>query len=112
MKTMLYHTQLDDLSSLGNMRIKLTREQFEWLAEGSSNSQSNLELLAKHYIDGIELKELSIEAGFSSPARIYTLVKRFEAFVQKKLEDSSTEISAIIHPLGETRFSKFDISNK
>ena len=107
---MMYHTQLVKDASLGNMKINLTNNQFEWLADGSTFNDSNLALLKEHYVNGVELKALALEAGFSSPARIYTLVKRFEAHIQKKLEDKKVEISAVIHRTGEDKFYKFDVS--
>ncbi|MDX1696018.1 MAG: hypothetical protein R3208_19790 [Ketobacteraceae bacterium] len=109
---MMYHTQLVKHASLGNMKINLTNKQFEWLAEGSTYNESNLALLRKHYVEGVELKTLAQEAGFSSPARIYTLVKRWETFIQKKLDEQNVEISAIMHRAGEERFLKFDVSDK
>ena len=107
---MLYHTSLNRPASLNNMKINLTNKQFKWLSEGLEYNATNLEILRKHYVEGSELKDLAKEAGFSSPARIYTLVKSFEANVKKRLTEHDVKMSVVMHPAKEKRFTKFDVS--
>ena len=91
------------------MKLRLTNEQFNWMSEGSAYSDDNLAILRQYYVDGKELKELSELAGFSSRARIYNLVKRFEAYVEKKLATQGFEMSVVIHQRGNDAFLSLDI---
>ncbi len=108
-KQLRYHSRFCGNTRLGYMKLRLTNDQFEWMREGATYSDDNLELLRRYYVDGMELKELSEEAGFSSRARIYNLVRRFEAFVEKKLKEKDCEMSVVIHRNGDESFLSFDI---
>ena len=96
-----------------DMDFKLTNEQFDWLVTGSGYAENSVNLLRRHYVSGESLKELAAEAGFKSPARIYTLVKQFNSFVERKLLQHGLEMTVVINDREDReRILRFDIANR
>jgi hypothetical protein len=97
----------------GSMDIRLNNKQFAWLALNSPYNETNIEILRRHYVDGVELKVLAEEAGFNSPSRIYTLIKRFEAYVEKKLAADDLSMTVVItNSNNEEELHQYDVSQK
>lgn len=96
-----------------DMDFRLTDEQFEWLVKDSGYVESNISLLRRHYVSGESLKDLAIDAGFKSPARIYTLAKQFNAYVERKLQQYGLEMTVVINDRSDRqKLLHFDIANR
>lgn len=95
------------------MNVILTSEQFDWLVASGRFSDSNVTILKAHYVDRVGLKELAEKAGFESPSRIYTLAKKFELFIEKRLQDEGLQVSTILHdPSVLEHVMQFDVSKR
>ena len=95
------------------MNIKFDNKQFDFLIDGSAFNDTNRERLRSHYVNGVELKVIAEQAGFSSPSRVYTLIKQFESFVEKKiLANDLSMITVITGEHNKDKLITFDASRK